>query len=185
MQVAEHMNSLHFATVAVALRVRVPRAALMEHLPASPYTLGSDIAQQAHDYVMHAQLGYYPPLDYLKTQNIVDGYLLDAAQHVATVSGEYVQQRLKEKLVPIFSSVRFQALHIHAFALPPIRPNQVHALEHLARHYTPDVVKCDLLLSLVQKRKLEQGLEHYASTTVERLLTDTFDEFEITSTRLV
>lgn len=178
------MNSLHFATVAVALRVRVPRAALMEHLPASPYTMGMDIAQQTHDYVMHAQLGYYPPLDFLKTQNIVDGYLLDAAQHVATVSGEFVQQRITEKLVPIFSSVRFQAIHIQAFALPTIRPNQPHPVEHLARHYTPDVVKCDMLLSVVQKQKLEQGLDRYASTTVERLLTDTFEEFEITSARL-
>ena len=179
------MNTLHFATVALALRVRVPRAALMEHLPASPYTLGTDIAQQTHDYVLHAQLGYYPPLDFLKTQNVIDGYLFDAAQHIATVSSEFAQLRINEKLVPIFSSVRFQAIHIHAFALPAIRPNQPHAVEHLARHYTPDVVKCDLLLSVIQKQKSEQGLEHYASTTVERLLGEEFDEFEITSARLM
>ena len=178
------MSSLHIATVAIALRARVSRAALMEHLPASPYSLGTDIAQQTHDYVMHAQLGYYPPLDFLQTQNVVDGYLLDAARHVATVSGEFVRQRITEKLVPIFSSVRFQAIHIHAFALPAIRPNQPHAVEHLARHYTPDVVKCDLLLSVIQKQKAEQGLERYASTTVERWLAEEFDEFEITSARL-
>ena len=178
------MNSLHFATVAIALRARVPRAALLEHLPASPYTLGADIAQQTHDYVMHAQLGYYPPLDFLKAQNVVDDYLLDAAQHIATVSSEYVQERIMEKLIPVFSSVRFQAIHLSAFALPPIRPNQPHAVEHLARHYTPDVVKCDLLLSVIQKQKSEQGLDHYASTTVERWLAEEFEEFEITSARL-
>ena len=178
------MNSLHIATVALALRARVPRAALMEHLPASPYTLGTDLAQQAHDYVMHAQLGYYPPLDFLKTQNVVDDYLFDAAQHVALVSGEYVQQLIMEKLIPIFSSVRFQAIHIHAFTLPAIRPSQPHAVEHLARHYTPDVVKCDLLLSVIQKQKSEQGLERFASTTVDRWLAGEFEEFEITSARL-
>lgn len=178
------MSSLHIATVALALRARVPRAVLLEHLPASPYTLGADIAQQTHDYVMHAQLGYYPPLDFLKTQNVVDGYLLEAAQYIATVSSEYVQERILEKLIPVFSSVRFQALHIHAFALPAIRPSQPHALEHLARHYTPDVVKCDLLLSMIQKQKSEQGLDHYASSTVERWLAEEFEEFEITSARL-
>ncbi len=178
------MNSLHIANVALALRARVPRAALMQHLPASPYTLGADIAQQTHDYVMHAQLGYYPALDFLRTQNVVDGYLLDAAQHIATVSSEYVQECIMEKLIPIFSSVRFQTIHISAFALPPIRPNQPHAVEHLARHYTPDVVKCDVLLSLIQKQKSEQGLDHYASTTVERWLAEEFEEFEITSARL-
>ena len=178
------MNSLHITTVAVALRARVPRAALMEHLPASPYTLGTDIAQQAHDYVMQVQLGYYPPLDFLKTQNVIAGYLFDAAQHIATVSGEYAQQRIMEKLIPVFSSVHFQALHIHAFSLPSIRPSQPHALDHLARHYTPDVVKCDLLLSMIQKQKLEQGLQHFASTTVERWLGEEFEDFEITSTRL-
>ena len=178
------MNALHIATVAVALRARVPRAALMEHLPASPYTLGTDLAQQTHDYVMHAQLGYYPPLDFLKTQNSVDSYLLDAAEHVATVSREYAQQRIFEMLIPIFSSVRFQAIHIQAFALPTIRPSQPHAVEHLARHYTPDVVKCDLLLSVIQKQKSEQGLERYARTTVDRWLAEEFEEFEITSARL-
>ncbi len=175
------MNALHIATVAIALRARVPRAALMEHLPASPYTLGADLAQQTHDYVMHAQLGYYPPLDFLKAQNGVDSYLLDAAEHVAAVSREYAQQRILEKLIPIFSSVRFQAIHIQAFALPAIRPSQPHSVEHLARHYTPDVVKCDLLLSVIQKQKSEQGLERYASTTVERWLAEEFEEFEITS----
>ena len=104
------MNSLHIATIALALRARVPRAALLEHLPASPYTLGADIAQQTHEYVMHAQLGYYPPLDFLKTQNVIDSYLLDAALHIATVSSEYTQERITEKLIPIFSSVRFQAI---------------------------------------------------------------------------
>ena len=51
---------------------------------------------------MHAQLGYYPPLDFLKTQNVIDGYLLDAALHIATVSSEYMQERIVEKLIPIF-----------------------------------------------------------------------------------
>lgn len=175
------MNSLHIATVALALRARVPRAALLEHLPASPYTLGADIAQQTHDYVMQTQLGYYPALDFLKEQNVIDDYLLDAALHVATVSSEYTQERITEKLIPIFSSVRFQAIHIHAFALPAIRPNQPHAVEHLARHYTPDVVKCDLLVSVIQKQKAEKGLEHYASTTAERWLAEEFEDFEITA----
>lgn len=179
------MSPLHITTIAIALRVRVPRAALMKHLPASPYALGMDIAKQTHDYVMHAHLGYYPPLDFLQTQSVIDSYLFDAAQHVAAVSGEYVRQCIMEKLIPIFSSVRFQAMHIQAFTLPAIRPGQPHAVEHLAGHYTPDIVKCDLLLSMVQKQKSEQGLERYTSTTVKHRLAEEFKELEITSVRLM
>lgn len=183
--IADHMNSLHIATVAIVLRARVPRAGLMKHLPASPYTLGADIAQQAHDYALREQLGYYPPLEFLKSQNAVDDYLLVAVDHVATLSSVYVRQQIMEKLTTLFSSVHLQSIQVSAFSLPPIRPHQLQALEHLARHYTPDVVKCDLLISVIQKQKVEQGLDRFVSTTVKRWLVDEFEEFEITSARFV
>jgi len=179
------MNSLHIATVAIALRVRIPRAALLRHLPASPYTLGADIAQQTDEYVQRVQLGYYPPLEFLKTQNSVDDYLLVAAEHVAGLSSAYLRQQIMEKLTALFSSVRLQAIQVSAFALPPIRLHQPQALDHLARHYTPDVVKCDLLISVIQKQTAAQGLDKYVSASVERWLADAFEEFEITSARLV
>lgn len=179
------MSSLHIATIALTLRARVKSADLLQQLPASPYTLGDAIARQAHEFVLRENLGYYPALDYLKKVAAVDAYLLDAAEQVAAVTGEYVRQRILDRLTPIFSSVRFQSLQITAFALPPIRPGQLETQAQLARFYTPDTVKCDVLLTLIRKQPTDEGLEGYGRATAQRWLADDFAEFEITSARVV
>ena len=179
------MPTLHIATVALIIRARLKSADLLQRLPASPYTLGDDIARQAHEFVVRENLGYYPALDYLKKRAAVNDYLLDAAEQVAAVTGEWVRQHILDRLTPIFSSVRFQSLQITAFALPPIRPGQPQAQAQLARFYTPDTVKCDVLLTLIRKQPTDDGLEGYASATARRWLADDFAEFEIISARLL
>lgn len=179
------MSSLHIATLALIVRAQLKSAELLQCLPASPYTLGENLARQAHDLVEREKLGYYPALDYLKQRAAIDGYLLDAAEQVAAITAQLVRQHITNRLEPIFSSVRFLNLQITAFALPPIRPGQPQAQAQLARFYTPDTAKCDLLLTLIRKQQTDEGLVAYASATTQRWLADDFAEFEITSARLV
>ena len=179
------MNSLHIATIALTLRARVKSADLLQRLPESPYTLGDDLARQAHDFAMREHLGYYPALDYLKKREAVEHYLLNAAEQIAAETAQWVRQRITERLSPVFSSVRFQSIQIIAFALPPIRPGQAQALAQLARFYTPDTVKCDVLVTLIRKQSSDEGLEGYARATTQHWLADEFAEFEITTARLV
>lgn len=179
------MSSLHIATAALIIRARLKSTDLLQRLPASPYTLGDDIARQVHEFVVRENLGYYPALDYLKKLAVVDGYRLDAAEQVAAVTAQLARQKISDRLTPIFSSVRFQSLQITAFALPPIRPGQPQAQAQLARFYTPDAVKCDVLLTLIRKQQSNEGLERFASDTAQRWLADDFAEFEITSARLI
>lgn len=179
------MTTLHIATIALIVHARLKSTDLLPRLPASPYTLGDDLARQAHEFTLREALGYYPPLDFLKKHTAVDGYLIDAVEQVAAVTSQLVRQRILDRLTPIFSSVRFQSVQITAFALPPIRLGQTQALAQLARFYTPDAVKCDVLLTLIRKQPPDDGLEGYASATAQRWLADDFAEFDITSARLL
>lgn len=179
------MSSLHIATIALSLRARLKSADLLQRLPASPYTLGDNLARSVHEFALRDNLGYYPALDYLKKRAAVEDYLLNAVEQVAAETAHLVRQRVVDRLTPIFSSVRFQSLQITAFALPPVRPGQPQALSQLARFYTPDTVKCDLLLTLIRRQQSDEGLERYAKATAQRWLADDFAEFEITSARLL
>jgi hypothetical protein len=176
---------LHIAHVAAGLRMRVPRAALLTRLPADPARLGEELARQASNYAAKHALGYYPPLEYLRAQHAVETYLLDAAEQVASASTQYVEQQITNKLAAVFSSARLQSLQFTAFALPAVRIHQPDAFAALTRHYVPDVVKCELLLGMLQKHKSEQGLHAFVKGTLHHWLADEFAEFEVISARLV
>lgn len=170
------MNSLHIAVVNVSLRLRVPNRTLMQLLPAPPESLGHALAQGVHKSVAQSGLGYYPPLEFIRSQNLVEPYLLDAIEQVAQTSQRYLAQQLDERLVPIFSNVSMQSIHFPAFALPPIRISQSDALAQLARHYVPSAMKCELAVSVIRKRKSEAGLQRFVANTVTRWLSDVFDD---------
>jgi hypothetical protein len=177
--------TLHIVHIAAGLRMRVPRAELLKRLPADPARLGEELARQAGAYAATHALGYYPPLEYLRSRQAVDAYLLDATEQVSAASAQYVEQQIIDKLAAVFSSVHVQSLQFTAFALPAVRMHQPDAFSALARHYVPDVVKCELLLSVIQKHKTEEGLQAFVKGALHRWLADEFAEFEVTSARLV
>ncbi len=176
------MTPLHVATVNASVRLRVPSRALAQQLPAPPESLGETLAQHVHKSVTQSGLGYYPPLEFIRSQNLVAPYLLDAVEQIAEVSRHYLQQQLDDRLVPIFSSVSVRSLQFVAFALPPIRMNQPDAVALLARHYLPSTMKCDLALSLIRKQASETGLHRYAANTIERWLADVFEDLTVSVT---
>lgn len=187
------MTRLHMATVALTVRLRLSEEAMASYLSASPQVVGEELAQAVQAVVRAQKLGYFPALEYFRAEPGIDDALLDAVDHIAWLATTVVRDEVRRRLRPVFASVRFSALQTLAFTLPPVRPGQPRALERLAQHYTPDTVKADLLLDLVQRGAPpaeatgegtgEDGLGHLAAQMVTRWLEPCFAELEITASR--
>jgi hypothetical protein len=175
------MTALHIATVNILLRARVPMRALMQLLPARPDSLGETLASQVHKAVLQAGLGYYPPLEYIRSRNMVAPYLLDAVEQIAATSEQYLREQLGERLAPVFSNVSVRSLQFPAFALPPIRMSEPSALARLAEHYVPSTMRCELTVSLVRKQAAESGLDKFVVATFKRSLADAFENLDVSA----
>ena len=70
-----------------------------------------------------------------------------------------------------------------AYNLPNIRQNEHNALDCLARHYTPNTIKLDLVLNIIQNREPKEGLDRFAKQLVYRWLREDFESIEISAAR--
>jgi hypothetical protein len=184
------VSPLHVARVALTARGTIPDYAFAQTFSSSLQVLGEQLAQQVHDYVQRERLGYYPPLEYfLNEENQqpqgVEPYLLDAVQEVAQWAVEMGRREILSLLQPVFSSVVIDNIQATAFTMPTTRFGQTGALKQLAQHYTPNSIKFDLTLSLLQKHEAQAGLEKAASHMVLRWLNEPFQQIEVTSVRLL
>jgi hypothetical protein len=171
--------------VSLFLRLRLPSAVMMRHLPCSPHVVGEALASAVDGYCAQHKLGYYPALDYFKHVGDFDSALIDTAEQIAWFASKLTREELQVRLRPVFSTVKFQSIQTEAFSMPAIRPRQADALAKLARHFTPDTVKLELLVSLIRKegdaRKL--AAEGYARKMMHRWLADAFETVEVTASR--
>ena len=69
--------------------------------------------------------------------------------------------------------------------MPKVRPNKADAIEHLAKHYTPDTVKIELLLTMIRRESEAQDdrAEPYARKMMFRWLESAFESIEVTSSK--
>jgi len=176
---------LHVARVGLTVRGQLPRHALEQHLPASLDSLGQQLANQIDDYVKQNDLGYYPALDFFKQQGYVDSYLLDAVDQVAQIAVTMTKDEVMQILTPVFSSVRVESVLSMAYALPTVRPGQNNAMQQLALHYIPDIVKFELFVTMLQRREPEPGIADGAKKIAWRWLKDAFEDMEVTAARLI
>jgi hypothetical protein len=175
--------SVHIDRALVGVRVRLTEDAMNRHLPCSAKRVGSELALAIDAYVRRRQLGYYPALEHFRDVDVIDKDLLDSAEQIAWLASKLAREEIQLKLRPIFASVSFESIQTQAFAMPTVRPNQKDALEHLARHYTPDTIKLELILSMLRKDTdiAERKVETYARKMIFRWLRDSFENVEITS----
>lgn len=179
------MSALRVARMGLSATVRVPREALERHAASSPEVVGRSLAEAVDTYVRAERLGYYPALDYFRErEGAVEPELIAAADAIAWLAATLVRNEVRVKLRPVFSSVQIQGLQALAFAMPPVRPSQPNALHRLAEHYTPDTLKMDLQVSLIQKREPSEGIERLAAHMVYKWLKGSFAAIEVTSARL-
>jgi len=176
---------MRFDKVLVILNVRLKAEALQQYLPCSANIIGQTLASIADEYEKENKTGYYPAIDFFKTRDNVDPDLIASAEQVAWLVSKLARETIQSKLRPIFSSVQFQSIQTLAFSLPKVRPNQADAIAQLAKHYTPDSVKIELILSMMRRdsEAEDDRAEPYARKMMFRWLEAEFETVEISSSK--
>ena len=176
---------MRFDKVLVTIDVQLKPDVLQQYLPCSVNVIGKALADIAEQYQQENRTGYYPAIDFFKSLDGVDPDLITSAEQVAWLVSKLARETIQSKLRPIFSSVSFQSIQTLAFSMPKVRPNQKDALEQLARHYTPDSVKIELVLTMIRRDSdADDGrAEPYARKMMFRWLESAFASIEVTNSK--
>lgn len=176
---------MRFDKILVTIDVRLKPESLQQYVPRSVDVIGSTLAAIAVEYVEQNKTGYFPAIDFFKTLDEVDPELVASAEQVAWLVSRLARETIQETLSPIFSSIQFQSIQTHAFALPKVRPGQKDAEQELAKFYTPDSVKIELVLTMMRRDSDadDARAEPYARKMMFRWLESEFDSIEITSSK--
>jgi hypothetical protein len=159
--------------------VQIPDAAFERHSPFNPHQIGEQLAARIDAYVRGVSLGYYPALDYFQETGVVDSSLREVLDQLAWLGTSLVRDELSSRLRAIFASVQVQSMQALVYNLPPVRPNQENAVQHLARHLTPNRARFEVLLTLLRKQMDTEHLESFTRRVVWRHLGEAFDTIEI------
>ena len=182
---------MRFDKILVSINVRLKAEDLQKYLPCSADIIGKTLAQIAQEYEQESKTAYYPAIDFFKTQDNVDPDLITSAEQVAWLVSKLARETIQIKLRPIFSSVQFQSIQTLAFSLPKVRPLKgganIKIMEALSRHYTPDTVKIELLLTMIRREsEAHDGrAEPYARKMMFRWLESEFESVEVTGSKLM
>jgi hypothetical protein len=176
---------MRFDKVLVIVDVQLKAEDLQKYLPCSADIIGQTLAVIADEYEKDNKTGYYPAIDFFKTLDTVDPDLIASAEQVSWLVSKLARETIQSKLRPIFSSVQFQSIQTLAFSLPKVRPNKKEALEQLAKHYTPDSVKVELIVTMMRRdsEAEDDRAEPYARKMMFRWLESEFETLEVTSSK--
>lgn len=177
--------TLEVAKIELGVKLTVPKNALQTHLPAPIDNLGEQLAVEVHRRVKQKKLGYFPALDYFLDDNGFPGYLINAVDDVCALSVEIVTTKISDVLVPIFSSVQVNDIRCASFSMPTVRFGEPDAIAKLSHHFTPNIIKFSLVVTLLQTQTPQADLSKYANNTVYRWLEETFEDIEIGFARLL
>lgn len=176
------MTQLYQKKIHISLKLRVPHQVLEKHLASSAEVVGYNLTEQVVDYVNANKLGYFPALDFFQNEPGVDPDLMDAAETIGWFASKYAREEIQRKMRPFFSSISFQSVQTVAFTMPSVRSNQLNAWHDLLGHYTPDVVKLDLIASILKKNDRQDGLSNWSRQLFRRNLEDSFQDLEVLQT---
>jgi len=176
---------MRFDKVLVIVDVQLKADDLQQYLPCSADIIGRTLADIAVEYEQKHKTGYYPAIEFFKTLGSVDPDLIASAEQVAWLVSKLARQTIQTKLRPIFSSVQFQSIQTMAFSMPKVRPNKADAAEQLAKHYTPDSVKIELVLTMMRRdsEAEDNRAEPYARKMMFRWLESAFENIEVTRSK--
>ncbi len=153
-------------TLASSLTVTVSQELVEQNTGYLPWVLGDNLAGLVDTYVSEQGLGYYPALDYFRDMSqVVDPFLLSLIDEIAIFSAEYAQRELRHRLASAFSAVKIGKIHCLAYTMPKVRPNRSDAPNELARHFSPDTLKVELLLDIVH----DETVDNFEAMALNRL----------------
>ena len=178
---------MRFDKVLVSVEVQLKQDQLRQYLPCSADIIGQTLADIAIEYESENKAGYYPAIEFFKTLDNVDPDLITSAEQVSWLVSKLARETIQSKLRPIFSSVHFQSIQNKAFASPKVRPNQPDVKQQLVRHYTPDAVKIELVVTMMRRdSEADDGrAEPYARKMMFRWLEAAFESVTVTNSKAI
>ncbi len=172
---------MKFCRVAATLDLKISPQDLEKHLPASPYVVGEEIAEQAILYEEKQHLGYYPAVDFLKQQDAIDKDLVNAIENIAWLVSNLIREEITRRLRPAFSTVQFENIQLHAFKMPTVRPHKKNARHDLVAQYTPDHAHVSIITTSIKHYNDAVTAERMTKNLIHRWLNDHVEGLEITS----
>ena len=166
---------------AISVRAQLAADVIENRLGAHAANAGPALAAQIDEVVRRDRLGYYPALEFFAEHPAVDRGFIAAVQQVGLFLCEYAKTEARRRLWPVFSQVRVVHVHLLALTLPPVRPQQPNAQLLLAKHYTPDAVRIDLMLASLERAR--EGVDKLAADKVRWWLREGFAQVEILDAR--
>lgn len=178
-------RGIRIVKAALSVRVRVAMALLESRVGELAVGAGANLATRIDELVRREKLGYYPALEYFTQRDGIDRQLLAAFEQIALFVRDYAANETRTRLWPVFSQVRVVNTQSLCFTLPAVRITQSDALAALVRHYTPNLVKIDLLVSSLQQGGSIEGAERAAAQKADWWLRDSFESVELSDARIV
>ncbi|VAX06424.1 hypothetical protein MNBD_GAMMA25-1880 [hydrothermal vent metagenome] len=158
--------------ISLCIDLKIVHSIIEQHIAASPYVVGIELARQIDRYVREQKLGYYPALEYFQGTSIVDSDLYNTAESIAWLLENLTQQSLHEYLRSVINEITFDSIHVQIFILPHIRPGQNNATHNLSTHLTPDHLRVSLTGKLMfgaeNKKSLIQKLIDELNAALEK-----------------
>jgi hypothetical protein len=178
-------RGLGIARVALTLQVTIAPARLDALLREADKQLASRLAERVDAWVRNEKLGYYPALDFLASQGVIGAEEFEALRALAATVRKRVKRDVQTRLWPVFSSVHMERAQSLAFLLPRLTPGKPEAVPLLARHYFPNVVRLELLLSSLDKHSRLEDVAGITEQKVVRNLREDFETVTVSATRRV
>lgn len=145
--------------------------------------IGAMLAERVDAIVRAEKLGYYPALDFFSARADIEADGLERLRHLAAEIRKRVKRDVQTCLWPVFSSVQIERAQTLAFMLPRITLGQPDARDALARHYFPNRVRLELVLSTLDKQQRLEEVEKFTSQKAQRNLRDAFESVNVTVVR--
>ena len=171
--------------VSLSIDLKIMHSVIEQHIAASPYVVGIELARQVDRYVREQRLGYYPALDYFHGKDIIDSDLYNTAESIAWLLENITQQSLNKHLRPLLSELQFDSTHAHLFILPHVRPSQNNAIHNLTAHFTPDHLRVSLSGRLKFGAETQEQLLQDAVQKIDASLDKHFSLHEIYGIKLI
>lgn len=172
------MAQLHITKIHVSLKVKVHDELLERHLASTVSVVGKALTDDVLKLIKDNNIGYYPALEYFQNLKELDEDLMAAAETIGWFAAKIAREEVQHKMRAFFSTLHFQSVQTVAFTMPPVRPNQNSAQQLLKEHFTPNVVKLDVIASVLKKDQLA-GMANWAKQLFKRNLKDSFEEMEV------
>ena len=171
----DNSRGLGIARVALTLLVAIHPEKLDALLTEADKSLAARLAERVDTWVREQKLGYYPAIDFLADQGVIPETDLEALRELSATVRKRVKREVQTHLWPVFSSVHIERARSQAFLLPRVTPGKLQAREELARHYFPNVVRLELVLTSLDKHS---RLEEVAAFTEQKVMRNLKEEFE-------